>query len=93
MKKETPKLHVVVAPRKKQVKIMLGKKVLKTYKFKQDVPSVVVEKEFHGYDYGAWSVSDRDFTYTRKVTEWDEETIKDIKSKALSHYQSQINQP
>lgn len=87
--RHAPKIHAVVAPRKKIVNIMLGKKILKVYRFSRDVPSTKVMKEVHGYDYGAWSVSDRDFTYTKEVTVWDNDVMNEIAEKTLEIYHNE----
>lgn len=79
-------LHCVVAVRKKEVKIMKGSVVLKTYRFKMDVPFTIERKTFHGYDYSAWSVSDRDFTYEKDVKVYDEKVMSEIKESAMSEY-------
>jgi hypothetical protein len=93
-KKTYNTLHAVVAPKQKKVKIMFGSKLLKVYNFQIDVPSKRVQKEFEGHDYGAWSVSDRDYTYTKEVVEWDAETINKIANDALEYYkQNDQNKP
>lgn len=51
-----------------------------------DIPFKMVEKEKHGYDYGAWSVSDRDFTYTETVKEYDAKVIEKLSDDALNGY-------
>lgn len=90
MKKRDKKLHAVVCPEQKLVKIKIGQEVVKTYSFKRDVPSEMVDKVFHGYDYGAWSVSDRDYTYTKKVKVWDEAVMKEIREETLKIYNETI---
>ncbi len=86
MSKQESELRVQVAAKKKQDNIMRGKEVLKRYNFKVDIPFTMVEKEFHGYDYGAWSVSDRDFTYTQTVKVYDQKVMNDIAAKALQQF-------
>lgn len=81
-----PTIEAIVAPKQKKVIIKLGKKVLKVYNFKQDIPFQIVEKEFHGYDYGEWCVSERDFTYKKQVKEYDKSVIEEIRLKSLEHY-------
>jgi len=81
-------IEAIVAPRQKRVYIKLGKKLLKVYNFKQDVPFTIEIKQFHGYDYGEWCVSERDYTYEREVKVWDKSVMEEIKVKALNHYKN-----
>ena len=89
MAKKPKILHAVVAPVKKQVYIFLGKKLLKKYRCKRDIPSKKVMKEFEGYDYGCWTVSDRGYTYEKEVTEWDNEVMTEIRTEALRIYKEE----
>lgn len=91
MKSSIQILRAIVAPKKKKVKIMMGDTLLKEYNFKIDVPFKRVLKQFYGYDYGAFSVSERDYAYTKEVVEWDVETIKKIEQDALSFYNKTQN--
>jgi hypothetical protein len=88
-KKKDHIVHAVVAPAKKQVRIMQGKTTLKVFSFTMDVPSEMVEKEFSGYDWGTWTVSDRDYTYKKIVKVWDEKVMEDIRRKAMEYYNQQ----
>lgn len=80
------KISVTVSPAKKLAKVRIGGKVVKVYQFKKDVPFEVVEREKHGYDYGAWSVSERDYTYTVKEKVFCKKTIDQIKKDTLKYY-------
>lgn len=77
---------VIVAPKQKIVKIVIDRKIVKVYNFNMDVRKKVIEKEVTGYDYSEWSVLDRDYTYTKKVTVYDEGVIEEIRNKALEYY-------
>lgn len=76
----------VVAPKQKKVKIMFGRKLMKTYSFQMDVPSRKVEKEFEYYDYGEWCVSARAGTYKKEVINYDEKVMNEIGQRALEYY-------
>ena len=80
-------IHAVVAPVKKEVHIFCGKKLLKKYSFKMDIPFTYEDREFEGYDWGEWSVADRGFTYTRRVKVWEETIIAEIRLKTLAQFQ------
>lgn len=84
-------IHCVVAVKKKEAKIMQGGVLLKTYRFKMDVPFTIEKRTFHGYDYSAWSVSDRYFSYERDVKVYDERVIEGIRQKAMEEYQKSSN--
>lgn len=51
MKKSQSKLHAVVCPKQKKVKIMVGNKVVKTYNFKMDIPLKKVTRSIFVHDY------------------------------------------
>lgn len=83
-----PKIHAVVAPVKKIVYIFIGNKEVKRYRFKMDIPFKIVTKTRHGYDWGTWSVADRDYTYEVDVKEFDPQIMSEVREKALIHYKS-----
>lgn len=92
MGKKISLIHAVVAPVKKEVHIFNGNKLLKKYSFKTDIPFTYEDREFDGYDYGEWSVSDRGYTYTRRVKVWDKKIMEEIRFKTLAIFQvEQIN--
>lgn len=84
-------IKVVVAPKQKLVRIMSGRKILKTYRFQMDIPFKMVEIECEGYNYSEWCVSERAYTYKKKIREYDQSVIKDIETKTLELYNSQNN--
>lgn len=77
-----------VAPKKKKVKIFFRNKLVKTYNFKQEVPCKMVEKEFEGTDWGAFTVSEKFYTYKKAVKEYDQKVIDEIGKKALEYHKN-----
>lgn len=61
-------------------------KILKVYRFKEEIPFVVKSKEIERYDFGSWSVSERQYTDTIHYKEYCEKTKEELKRKILSHY-------
>lgn len=93
---------VIVAPKQKVVRIYntfyKGKRrkqgeLIKTYKFKEDVPMIEVEKEVTHYDYGAWSVSEQEWTEKIIVKEYDQNVIESIRARTLKYFLQEINKP
>ncbi len=95
MSNET-KIDAIVCPKQKLVKIVRAgvkgaKAVIKTYRFKEDIPFEEKDKAVTRYDFGAWSVSEREYETTVKVRVWDESVMQSIKQKALNFYNQNPN--
>lgn len=87
-KDHVDKLHAVVCPKQKKVKIMIGHKVVKTYNFKMDIPSKRVKRCVFVHDYSVWSVADRDSIEWREDTVYDSDVMQSVRDKALQYYKT-----
>ena len=87
-------IFAIVCPKQKVIRIEEGKgrkrKVLKIYTFKQDIPMVEKVVVTHHHDYGAWSVSDRDWETEEIRKVYDPNIIKSLQQKALNFYNSTL---
>jgi mannose/fructose/N-acetylgalactosamine-specific phosphotransferase system component IIB len=89
------KVRVVVCPKQKLIKVFgKGKKgkgkLIKSFRFKEVVPKVEKTITVSHYDWGEWSVSERE-TFTEKVVQvYDEKVIESIKQRATEYYLSTL---
>jgi len=79
-------MKVIVCPKQKKVKFYDGKKLVKVYNFKEDIPFKIEKVKKTGYDHSAWSVSDRDFEYEVEEKIWDSKAIESIKQRAIRYH-------
>lgn len=83
-----------LCPKQKLVKIFLKKDrkksknvhAIKMFRFQQDIPKHMKTVEKTGYDYSAWSVSERDFKYDIEVCEWDNKVVNSILDKTINYF-------
>jgi len=93
---ETEKIHIVVCPKQKLVKILSrrGKKgkadVLKVYRFKEKIPMVQKTIQVEHYDWGEWCVSERSSITEKVINVYDDNAINSIKQRALEYYLANI---
>lgn len=89
-------INIVVCPKQKLVKIYeKGNKkkkpiLLKTYKFKQNIPLIQKTIKIEHYNYGEWCVSERGWTEDKIINVYDEDIINLIKQKTLIYYYENI---
>ena len=87
------RIMAVVCPKQKLVKIYSQtakgfKKatLLKTYRFKEDIPKVPKTITVKHYDYGEWCVSERGWSEEKEIIVYDETIIQSIRERALFYY-------
>ena len=85
-------LRAIVCPKQKLVKIYCGVKrkavLLKTYRFKQNVPKTKREITVSKTDWSAWSVDDKFWTEQKIVSEYDRDVMNEIAEKSLNFYKT-----
>ena len=88
----------VVCPKQKLVKIFnkTSKRfkkatLLKTYRFKEDVPKVPKTITVEHYNHNIWCVSDRGWSEEKEILVYDEKIMQSIKERAIEFYKSKIN--
>lgn len=79
-------ISVAIAPARKIAKITQGKKVLKIYNFKTEIPFVIEQRKSYSYDYGEWSVSERNSFLMVNHKVFCNQTINELKVKILKYY-------